>query len=130
MVLANPDLVPTIVRAGLLEDKFYPTEPARSRDKKFNDNYPSMSERQAKRRKAKPEQPKPSRQDIIGATTKAVNQTKGSIDAAGEAAERMDTGGLTEADASKAAERRSTRTKSNNHNGAVEQSAKSQASVY
>lgn len=105
MVLANPDLVPTIVRAGFLDDNFYPTEPARSSDKKLNDNYPSMSERQAKRRKSKGPKQELSREDIVSGTTKTVNQTKSAVDSAESASERVEAGELTQTDTSILAEK-------------------------
>ena len=89
MVIANPDLVATIVRAGFLIDEFYPTEPARSKDKKLNDNYPSMSERQARKRAAKAEKNTVTRSDVltdantaVSRTQNAVNTVEGAIDVA------------------------------------------------
>lgn len=105
MVLANPDLVPTIVRAGFLEDSFYPTEPARASDKKINDNYPSMSERQEKRRKSKPAQPKADRQDIMNTATKTVNRTKSTVNSVEGTVEQVEAGELTQADTSAMAQK-------------------------
>ena len=79
MVLASPDIVPTIVRAGLLEDQFYPTEPARPGDKKYNDDYPSLSERQANRRKNK-QKKDVERTDAIAGVRKGWNRGKRAVD--------------------------------------------------
>jgi|GEM_PF-5351311 len=79
LVLAAPDLVPTIVRAGFLVDEFYPTEPARVSDKKNNDNYPSMSERQDRRRKAKAEKQQVSRGEVLTKTNTAISRTKNAV---------------------------------------------------
>ncbi len=82
LVLASPDLVPTIVRAGFLVDEFYPTQPARSADKKLNDNYPSMSERQERRRQAKGDKQAVTRGDVLTKTNTAVSRTKSAINTA------------------------------------------------
>ncbi len=79
MVLAPPDLVPTIVRAGYLVDEFYPTEPARAKDKKLNDNYPSMSERQDRRRQAKGKKQSIDRDDVLSGATTAVSRGKSTV---------------------------------------------------
>ena len=79
MVIANPDLVATIVRAGFLVDEFYPTEPARLSDKKLNDNYPSTSERQAKKRAAKAEKNERNRAQVMTDVNTAVSRTKSTV---------------------------------------------------
>ena len=76
MVLSSPDLVATIVRAGFLVDEFYPTEPARMSDKRLNDNYPSTSERQAKKRAAKVEKQQVTRADVITGANTAISRTQ------------------------------------------------------
>jgi hypothetical protein len=75
-VIAHPDLVPTIVRAGFLVDEFYPTEPALAKDKKLNDNYPSVSERQARKRAAKGSKDPVTRSDVLTGANTAVSRTK------------------------------------------------------
>ncbi|MEC8378679.1 MAG: hypothetical protein VXZ96_00075 [Myxococcota bacterium] len=53
MVLSPPELVPSIVRAGLLHDEFYPTKPARNKDKVGRTDYPNAKERRSFVRRAR-----------------------------------------------------------------------------
>ena len=53
MVLSPPDLVPSVVRAGLLHDEFYPTKPARNKDKVGRTDYPNAKERRSFVRRAR-----------------------------------------------------------------------------
>jgi len=54
MVLAPPDLVPTLTRAGLLEGRMFPTEPVTAKDVRTEDRKAARQARQA--RKGSPEQ--------------------------------------------------------------------------
>ena len=63
----------------ILVDEFYPTEPARLGDKKLNDNYPSTSERQARKRAAKAEKNERNRAQIMTDVNTAVSRTQSTV---------------------------------------------------
>ena len=70
-------------------DEFYPTEPARLRDK-LNDNYPSTSERQAKKRAAKAEKNERNRAQVLMDVNTAVSSAKSTVAKVEDAAELVE----------------------------------------
>ena len=70
-----------------MADEFYPTEPALARDKKLNDNYPSTSERQARKRAAKGDKEQITRAQVLTDVNTAVSRTQGAANTVEEAGE-------------------------------------------
>ena len=70
-----------------MADEFYPTEPALARDKKLNDNYPSTSERQARKRAAKGDKEQITRAQVLTDVNTAVSRTQGAVNTVEEAGE-------------------------------------------
>ena len=88
MVLTSPDLVPTLVRGGLLEDQFFPTIPAKLSDTIGRSDYPSAKERQERRRKNR-KQKDVNRNAILGDINKSILETKTSIDGVDNLSDRL-----------------------------------------
>ena len=68
IVLSPPDLVPTVIRAGLLEDDFYPTTPP-----KYSDNAEGAPEKKRRKREKKDVKPGDLKTGINKTVSKAKN---------------------------------------------------------
>ncbi len=104
IVLAPPDLVATLVRAGLLEDQFYPTVPPKYRDMKGRDDYPSAQERQERRRKNQKNKSAIDRDAVLSEITKknySVKETKSDFEGLSD---RMENPVLTDIEIERAAD--------------------------